>query len=376
MNDTPPSPDFLGGPPARGAGVRRLNRVPLMIAMAILAIIMATIAYTYHLRLQSAKQSAGWRRGDTPIGILTNAPDAGYIPPKAPEAIPVLPPTAPVAPAVPEPEKPNPYRLAWENYFKRTEQLRQAREQMALTALGAGSEVRVNLPKKTGPAAASDAAQPMSASEQFAKLAADRLAELSDGGERHRDLNRQKEKREFIADTDPKTAGQNTLKARREAPRSPYEVKAGAVIPAIMIGGVNSDLPGQLLAQVASNVYDTATGRYILIPQGSKLVGTYDSGITTGQERVLVAWTRIIYPDASSLDLGRMPGADEGGYAGFHHQVDNHFWKVRSNAFLMSAFSAGIQLSQGSGNDQTGGLNATQTIAASTGQQMGQLGME
>ncbi len=93
-------------------------------------------------------------------------------------------------------------------------------------------------------------------------------------------------------------------------PISPYELKAGTVIPAIMVGGINSDLPGQILGQVRENVYDTATGRHILIPQGSKLVGTYDNAITTGQERVLVAWTRIIYPDSSSIDLGKMPGAE------------------------------------------------------------------
>ena len=121
---------------------------------------------------------------------------------------------------------------------------------------------------------------------------------------------------------------------------------------------------------------DTATGRFIVIPQGSKLMGTYDSRVSTGQERVLVAWTRIVFPDASAIDLGRMPGSDEGGYGGFHDQVNEHFWKIWGNALLLSAFSSGIQLSQGNGNNQTGGLNATQTIAASTGQQMGQLGQE
>jgi len=378
VNETPSSPDLLGGSPSRGAGVRRLNRVPLMIAMAILALIMATIAYTYHLRLQASKQDPG-KGGPTqaPIGILANAPDAGYIPPKAPETIPVLPQPVAPQPAPPVLNAPDPNRLAWESYYKRLEHLREAREKLALTALGAGSEIQANLPRRTAAPASETAPAPLSASEQFTRLAADRLAQLGGDAERERDLNRQRDKRAFLADQDPKTAEQNTLKARREAPRSPYEVRAGTVIPAVMIGGVNSDLPGQLLAQVSENIYDTATGRFIVIPQGSKLVGTYDSGITTGQERVLVAWTRIIYPDASSLDLGRMPGADEGGYAGFNDQVNNHVWKIWSNAILLSAFSAGIQLSQGNGNNQTsGGLNATQTIAASTGQQMGQLGME
>ena len=143
-----------------------------------------------------------------------------------------------------------------------------------------------------------------------------------------------------------------------------------------MIGGVSSDLPGQILGQVSENVYDTATGRYILIPQGAKLVGTYDNSVTTGQERVLIAWTRIIYPDASSLDLGKMPGADEGGFAGFHDQVDDHFLKVFGNAILLSVVSAGVQLSQGNANNQTSGLTTQQTIAAALGQQLGQLGQE
>ena len=209
------------------------------------------------------------------------------------------------------------------------------------------------------------------------RYASQRLSQITEGGKGEADLNRQAEKREFIAERDPKSAQQNTLAASREAPRTPYELRAGAIIPAVMIGGVNSDLPGQLLAQVSQNVYDTATGRLILIPQGSKLIGTYSSAITTGQERVLAAWTRIVFPDASALDLGQMPGADQSGYAGLSDQVNDHFWKVWSNALLLSAFSAGIQLSQGyGGNNQTGGLNATQTIAASTGQQMGQLGQE
>ena len=87
-----------------------------------------------------------------------------------------------------------------------------------------------------------------------------------------------------------------------------------------------------------------------------------------------MAWTRIIFPDASAIDIGRMPGADKTGNAGLHDQVNDHFWKVWSNALMLSAFSAGIQLSQGGGNSSGQTLNATQTVAASTGQQMGQLG--
>jgi type IV secretion system protein TrbI len=143
-----------------------------------------------------------------------------------------------------------------------------------------------------------------------------------------------------------------------------------------MIGGINSDLPGQILGQVAENIFDSATGRYILIPQGARLVGTYDNGITTGQERVLVAWTRIIYPDASSVDLGKMPGTDQAGLAGMHDRVNTHFWKMFSSALMLSVLSAGVQISQGGQSPSANGLNAQQSIAAGLGQQFGQLGQE
>ncbi len=250
---------------------------------------------------------------------------------------------------------------------------------MAFAAAEAPSTVQVNLAKNTAsaPPGGAQTQAPSSATGEFMRYAGERLNQMTGGPNGEADLNRQAEKAAFIAERDPKSAAQNTLAASRESPRTPYELRAGAIIPAIMIGGVNSDLPGQLLAQVSENVYDTATGRLILIPQGSKLIGTYASAITTGQERVLVAWTRVVFPDASSLDLGKMPGADASGYAGLTDEVNNHFWKIWSNALLLSAFSAGIQLSQGyGGNNQTSGLNATQTVAASTGQQMGQLGQE
>jgi type IV secretion system protein VirB10 len=91
---------------------------------------------------------------------------------------------------------------------------------------------------------------------------------------------------------------------------------------------------------------------------------------------VLVAWTRIIYPDASSIDLGKMPGADQSGFAGFKDKVDNHFWQMFGSALLMSVFSAGVQISQGGGGSGDDGLSAQQTIAAGLGQQLGQLGQE
>jgi len=128
---------------------------------------------------------------------------------------------------------------------------------------------------------------------------------------------------------------------RKTKPVSPYVLRVGTVIPAVMLTGINSDLPGMITAQVSLNVRDTATGHHVLIPQGAKLIGSYDNRVAMGQRRVLIAWHRLQYPDASVIELGNMPGADVGGYAGFDADVDNHYLRIFGNAFLLSMISAG-----------------------------------
>jgi type IV secretion system protein VirB10 len=124
-------------------------------------------------------------------------------------------------------------------------------------------------------------------------------------------------------------------------------VKAGTVIPTVLISGINSDLPGQVVAQVRENVYDTVSGNYLLVPQGSRLLAAYDSMVAWGQERVLVCWNRLIRPDGSSISLDCMPGVDLAGYAGFADQVDNHWWRILSGAVFSSLLAATAQRSQG-----------------------------
>lgn len=149
------------------------------------------------------------------------------------------------------------------------------------------------------------------------------------------------------------------LEKSLETPNNPYILRAGMVIPATMISGINSDLPGQIIAQVSQNVYDTATGKFLLLPQGTRLVGTYDSGITYGQERVMIAWQRLIYPDNRTLDLGAMPGSDVSGYSGFTDQVNNHWWKLISNAFLMSGVVAAVSVSVDDNNNNSENNSST-----------------
>jgi type IV secretion system protein TrbI len=165
------------------------------------------------------------------------------------------------------------------------------------------------------------------------------------------------------------------LRAKKTALLSPYEVKTGTMIPAVMITGANSDLPGKITGQVRENVYDSATGEYLLIPQGTRLIGEYSANVVYGQERLLVAWNRLIFPDGATLNLGKMLGTAGDGYTGFHDQVDNHYFRIFGSAFLMSAISAGVQLSSGDSNNQYVETNTDKAIGGAI-QQLGQVGTE
>jgi type IV secretory pathway VirB10-like protein len=187
--------------------------------------------------------------------------------------------------------------------------------------------------------------------------------------------NEQSRKQAFIEQTRG-SAINNYLKSTRTPPIGKYEVKMGWDIPAILEQGINSDLPGEVKALVRSNVYDTATGKYLLIPQGSRMVGVYDSQIAYGQNRLQVIWTRIIYPDGSSINLDGMMGQDIQGMAGFHDQVDNHYKRLIGSALLTSAFAAGIELSQRQNTSILTTPTAGQTASAAVGQQLGELGSE
>lgn len=122
---------------------------------------------------------------------------------------------------------------------------------------------------------------------------------------------------------------------------APYEVKAGSIIPGIIYTGINSELPGNIIGLVRENVYDTVTGSTLLIPQGTKIMGKYDSSVTFGQERVLIVWDRLIFPNGKSIGLDNMPGVDLSGYAGMKDKVNNHYFKLLQAVVLSSFLGAG-----------------------------------
>jgi type IV secretory pathway VirB10-like protein len=166
------------------------------------------------------------------------------------------------------------------------------------------------------------------------------------------------------------------LKSTRTAPLSGYEIKAGWEIPAVLEQALNSDLPGELKALVASNVYDTASGKYLLIPQGARLVGVYNSRIGYGQDGVQVIWDRVIYPDGSSLDLSGMVGQDAHGFSGFRGKVDRHYTRLVGFAVLTSLFSAASGIAQYQNRSLLTYPSPAQVAGAAVGQQASDLGAQ
>ncbi len=154
-----------------------------------------------------------------------------------------------------------------------------------------------------------------------------------------------------------------------QRPVSPYQVMAGTIIPASLITGLNSDLPGQVIGQVTENVFDTPTGQHLLIPQGTKLLGRYDSEIDAGQSRALVVWNRLVLPDGSSLEIDSLPGTDLSGETGLRDKVDRHRGSLFGAALLSSVLSVASELGS---NDEDRILEAIRGGGQDTINQAGQ----
>lgn len=185
--------------------------------------------------------------------------------------------------------------------------------------------------------------------------------------------NRQDAKEAFLAKAgDGATRNPGSL----QLPASPYQVMAGTVISAALVTGINSDLPGQVIANVAEAVYDTATGRHLLIPQGSRLIGRYDSQVAFGQRRVLLVWTRLILPDTSSVALDRLPGIDPAGYAGLEDGVDWHWDRILAGAALSTLLGVGAELAAPESRTSENGNRTVIAIRAGAQDSINQVGQE
>ena len=296
-------------------------------------------------------------------------------------------PAQPTAVQVPQPREPSPAERRLVAAYEREQQAIAApttlRDGFGSPAFGGGSQAG-----QGGPNSGDDAAQIASMVQALSRqssgshpgadairgLVAARTNSGGDGSD-DADQNMQSRKESFLAKA---RTGQmdDYLKSTRSAPLSRYEIKAGWEIPAVLEQALNSDLPGELKALVSSNVYDTATGRFLLIPQGSRLLGVYNSRIGYGQDGVQVIWDRVIYPDGSSLDLGGMIGQDAHGYSGFRDKVDHHYKRLIGFAVLTSLFAAASEISQSQNRSLLTYPSPAQVAGSAVGQQASELGAQ
>ena len=275
-----------------------------------------------------------------------------------------------------EPTEQLPFRPNPEDDAERAERIRQARLQQQGREAGVFFQLSSRIAGVGGlagalsgqgnPAAADPAALPDR--NPFDALAANASAgsqtlEL----DRQNDQNLQGRKLNFLnSEVDVEITNPHML----QDPASPYQIMAGTIISASLITGINSDLPGRVIAQVTENVYDTPTGAHLLIPQGSRIIGTYDSVVAFGQERALVVWQRIIMPDGSSIVIENLPGTDTAGYAGLEDQVNFHTWRLIKGIALSTLLGVGTELTFG--DDESDLIEAIRGSAQDSANQVGQ----
>ncbi len=176
------------------------------------------------------------------------------------------------------------------------------------------------------------------------------------------------------AQRNKKEKDEGYLTAHLHEPVSHSELFSGSVIPAVLVTGINSQLPGEITAQVRQNVYNSLDPSEVVIPQGSKLIGVYDSGVQYGQSRVLVAWSRVIYPNGETVDLRGMSGTNGLGEAGFSQITDNHYMRIFGSAFLISLLGAAAELSQPQQSSALANPGAMQTGTGAIAQEMNSVG--
>lgn len=396
--------DVMDPDASPGSGVRLVNNVPMYLFGAVVIaflFIMALVAADRAAK-QNAVEDPSLKAGNTSMFAKEIAGDqtSGLIQPLVPPAEADEPP--PILIARPEnlnePPSPPIEQTARDDEADR---IRMAKLQMLEEAVKAKTGVQIAAPRSAG-SVPNSIASPQTRNEMLARLAVVRqqinkaqqddptaayqvrLAQIRSMGIGGSPSDSSKPA--LLSASDSETQGDGysqfagakgdrwRLDAEPEAPRTPYELRTGFVVPATLISGINSDLPGQIMAQVAQNVYDTPTGKYLLIPQGSRLVGTYSSEVAYGQARVLVAWQRIVFPDGKAMDIGAMPSADSAGYAGFNDQENHHYVRLFGSALLMSAVTAAVSYSQRQDQTNTiyGAPNASSALSQALGQQLGQ----
>lgn len=354
----------LGNPPQSGkdGGMKRLNRVPIFLALGIMVLFFGFLFYGLSSRGLRTDETNGTEEGsqisatsyaeqmkrgvkDGIIGdqqgelALQPAPEVETKSDRVTKPIETKPPT-PIDKPVAEPQDDWRARLQREDQeqvLRERQRRRMAMMQAEATALDSPLKVNITALRE---------ADNKTKGPELSSAASDRpdlySAALQAGlGRESGDQNGQVEKQDFLANNSSRPGYLNN---RVTPQQSSFELKRGSVLPATLVTGINSDLPGRITAQVSQNVYDSATGHYLLIPQGAKLFGRYDSKVSFGQSRVLVVWTDIIFPNGSTLQIGGMAGTEAAGYGGFADEVDNHYFRTFGSAVLVALIGTGIDM--------------------------------
>ncbi len=377
-----------------GRSIRRLNRVPIIAAIVLVIAFCAVIIYGLTSRgLQFGGDNVGpstMRPATTDADQLKRGIPDGIIGEPVPQLQPVpveaIQPTP--NPFIPVNQEEDAGRRAlepeamWQARLEREQREQWLRElhrqrmaSLQADAAALDAPIVVDLRSSAGKSVLPD----LMASTQDAvpshrpASALDLYAAAMRTGEQNTDPNGQAAKESYF---NQDIAELGYLSAQVVPPLSPYELKRGSVIPATLVTGINSDLPGRISAQVSQNVYDSATGRHLLVPQGSKLFGRYDSRVSFGQNRVLAIWTDIIFPNGSSLQIGGMAGTDAAGYGGFSDKVDNHLLQTFGSAILIALIGTGSEMmlpqDVGGGTGKSAANSARESFAQTFGEVMQQ----
>ncbi|WP_413624687.1 TrbI/VirB10 family protein [Luteibacter sp. Lutesp34] len=368
-----PDADMMASAPETSTGVRRVNNVPLLIIGGVLVVFVILVALV-------AAQRGAHRQAEPPPAaaalpensqlldqMLANGALGGIVPDPDEARIPSFPvariddldaPPRPETPAAPTPATTGKNDAMAKERMKLFQTAMHAKTGISSVA---SKEPAKDTTKDDGTGSPEGEAPPTSA--QVPGFSNERQPPLVADGDYSR----------FDRKPSQRKNDRWFLNSEVEAPGTAYEVRTGAVIPATMISGINSELPGQIVAQVSQDVFDTPTGRHRVIPQGSRLVGRYSHNVVLGQSRLLVAWQRIVFPDGKALDIGAMDGADGAGYAGFGDKVDRHYLRLFGSAMLMSAITSGLTSSRVNPENDPFGSSNQAMLSQNLAQQIGQV---
>ncbi|HIH2744767.1 TPA: TrbI/VirB10 family protein [Burkholderia lata] len=331
---------------AQPRAVTRLNRRTLAVLVGGLsvAVLGATIWSLQPQRRGAGEQTELYNvdRVSKSEGLDGLPADYSKLPPALPPSVPELGPPLPgdLGPAIVNSQQPAVAAYAAPGYDP-NDALRKEEEAAAASSVffrsgGQGQAVATATMGQASPGAPG-AASTLAA---FDPLAAGPASTVAQSADPTATQNRQDQKEAFLKGGSTETRNSGNL----ALPASPYQVMAGTVIAGALVTGIKSDMPGDVIATVTEHVYDTATGKILLIPQGSRLLGRYNSQVSYGQSRVQMVWNRVILPDTSSLTLDNLMGTDPAGYAGLEDGVDYHWGRIVAGAALTTLLGVGAEL--------------------------------